>query len=420
MARIYVEAHGCSASYSDSEIISGMLVNGGHTLAQTESESDAGILVTCSVKDATADRMIYRMKSMGKKPLVVAGCMPKAEQNTVERFAQNASLMGPESLGNTLQVLDSTLQGVRTVNLDGESSKPEMHRVRLNNLISIVQIASGCMSECSFCQTKLAKGDLQSYRPGDIVRQVRQDISDGCREVWLSSTDNGCYGLDIGTDLPALLDVVASIHGDFMIRVGMMNPMYMPRIRDRLIRSYNSPRLYKFLHMPVQSGSGQVLADMRRGHTADTFRDAVVRFREAFPQATISTDVITGFPTETDEEFEETLSLVQDTCPDMVHLSKYSARQGTEAADMDQLDVATIKRRSRIMHDITAKISLESNREWVGWQGNVLFTELASEGSRGRNLAYRHVHVGEQVPLGTVHRVHVTGATAHGLSGMLA
>ena len=418
MARIYVEAHGCSASYSDSEMISGMLVNGGHTLATDESESDAGILVTCSVKDATADRMIHRIKSMGNRPLVVAGCMPKAERQTVERFAGGASLMGPASLGSTLKAVDSALGGSRLVALEDDGTKTELPRVRLNPSISIIQIASGCMSECSFCQTKLAKGDVTSYRPGDIARQVSRDVSDGCLEVWLSSTDNGCYGLDIGTDLPALLDRVVHAPGDFMVRVGMMNPMYMPRIRDRLVSSYRSPKVYKFLHIPVQSGSNRVLAEMRRGHTAATFRDAAARFREAFPEMTVSTDVITGFPSETDEEFEQTLSMIREVRPDMVNLSRYSARPGTEAAGMVQLDVATIKRRSRIMHGVASAISKESNRACIGWRGDALFAESQSDGSRGRTISYRPVHIPDDVPPGR-HAVRVTGATEHGLSGVL-
>ena len=418
MARIYVEAHGCSASYSDSEIISGILVNGGHTITDDESESDAGILVTCSVKDATADRMIHRIKSMGSRPLVVAGCMPKAERRTVERFAGGASLMSPGSLGSTLKMVDSALRGSKLVALEGDDPKPDLPRVRLNPSIAIIQIASGCMSECSFCQTKLAKGDVTSYRPGDIVRQARRDIADGCLEVWLSSTDNGCYGLDMGTDLPALLDVVVQIPGRFMVRVGMMNPMYMPKIRERLVSSYRSPKVYKFLHIPVQSGSDRVLAEMRRGHTAATFRGAAARFREEFPDTTISTDIITGFPSETDGEFEETLSMIHEVRPDMINLSRYSARPGTEAAEMDQLDVATIKRRSRIIHDVASGISLESNRACIGWRGEVLFAESTSEGSRGRTISYRPVHVPDEVPPGRP-VVRVTGATEHGLSGAL-
>ena len=130
--------------------------------------------------------------------------------------------------------------------------------------------------------------------------------------------------------------------GDFVVRVGMMNPMYMPRIRDRLVLSYRSPKVYKFLHVPVQSGSDRVLAAMRRGHTAGTFRDVVRRFREEFPRFTISTDVITGFPSETDEEFEETVSLIRDVRPDITNISRYSARPGTEAAGMEQLDLSLI------------------------------------------------------------------------------
>ena len=179
------------------------------------------------------------------------GGLPKAEANTVSRFAQNASMMGPNSLSRTLQVVDSTLGGRRQIALeDTDVSKVGLPKVRLNPAVGIVEIASGCMSECTFCQTKLAKGGLSSYRMGDIVRQVRAEIDDGCREIWLTSTDNGCYGLDIGTDLPELVNAVSAIPRDFMVRVGMMNPMYMPRIRKRLIESLDSSRVFKFLHIP--------------------------------------------------------------------------------------------------------------------------------------------------------------------------
>ena len=419
MARVYVEAHGCSASYSDSEMISGILAGGGHTLTQDRAESDVGVLVTCSVKDATADRMVHRIKTMGDRPLVVAGCMPKAEQATVERFAGGASLLGPGSIGQSLQVVNDALSGMRRVEVAGDGAdKIALPRVRLNPAVSIIQISSGCMSECSFCQTKLAKGSVSSHRIGDIVRQARQDVRDGCCEVWLSSTDNGCYGLDIGTDLPHLIDAITSIDGDFMVRVGMMNPMYMPRIRDSLLESYESEKVYKFLHVPVQSGSDRILADMRRGHTAATFADVVERFRDRFPESTVSTDVIVGFPTETDGDFADTMSLLEATCPDMVNLSRYSARPGTEAAGMKQISTGTVRQRSRRLHELTRRMSMESNMRWVGWRGQVLFSESAPGGVRGRNAAYRPVHAAGAT-LGCRRAVLVRGATEHGLSGVL-
>ena len=157
MAKIWVEAYGCSASFADSEMISGLIVNGGHTLTENESDSDLNLIVTCSVRDATATKMVYRIKKSQSKPLIVAGCLPKAERYTVEKFAKNASLMGPNSIGKTVQIIEKTLDGSKMVCLDDtDISKVGIPKVRLNPTIGIVEIASGCMSECTFCQTKLA------------------------------------------------------------------------------------------------------------------------------------------------------------------------------------------------------------------------------------------------------------------------
>lgn len=396
MAKIFVEAYGCSASFADSEMISGMIKNGGHVIVGDPSESDLNLIVTCSVKDATANRMIHRIKMLGSAggPLVVAGCLPKAERQTVEKIAPGASMMGPDSIGRTLQVVWKALGGTRTVELaDAGTAKIGLPKMRLNPAIGIVEIASGCKSECTFCQTKLAKGDLTSYRPGDIVRQVKTEIADGCKEIWLTSTDNGCYGLDIGTDLPELIGSVSSIPGDHMIRVGMMNPMYMPRIKKRLIKALHSDRVFKFLHIPVQSGSNRILREMARGHTADTFREAVKDARKLIKKITISTDIIVGFPSETEAEFEETCKLLNETRPDVVNLSRYSTRPGTAAAGRSQIDPVEIKRRSGIISKQIARMSEESNRRWVGWSGSVLFDEATVDGIKGRNFAYKPIYV---------------------------
>ena len=421
MAKIFVEAYGCSASFADSEMISGLIVNGGHTLATDSSESDLNLIVTCSVKDTTANKMMHRIKSLKTKPLIVAGCLPKAEQSNVEKFTENASLLGPNSLGKTLDVINSTLIGKKQIALeDSDLSKVGLPKVRLNSAVGIVEIASGCMSECTFCQTKLAKGDLSSYRLGDIVRQVQTEIKEGCKEVWLTSTDNGCYGFDIGTDLPTLVNAVSEIPEDFMIRVGMMNPMYMSRIKQELIESYDNEKVFKFLHIPVQSGSNKVLNDMKRGHTSETFREIVKKTKDRFENFTISTDIIVGFPSETEEDFQKTLALLDETKPDVVNLSKYSARPGTDAAELKQIDAAEIKRRSKIIFEQINKISLESNKKWIGWKGKVLFDENTEEGIKGRNYAYKPISVQEKVNIGDSHIVEITDATRKRLIGKIA
>ncbi len=420
MAKIFVEAYGCSASFADSEMISGLVVNGGHTLTDDTSESDLNIIVTCSVKDSTANKMMYRINSLKTKPLIVAGCLPKAEKETVEKFSENASLLGPNSLGKTLQVINSTLEGQKLIALeDSDLSKVGLPKVRLNPAVGIVEIASGCMSECTFCQTKLSKGDLTSYRLGDIVRQVQTEIKEGCKEVWLTSTDNGCYGLDIGTDLPTLINSVSEIPDDFMMRIGMMNPMYMPRIKEELISSYENDKVFKFLHIPVQSGSNKVLHDMKRGHTAGTFREIVSRMKEKFKDFTISTDIIVGFPSETEDEFQKTIALLDETKPDVVNLSKYSARPGTDAAEWDQVDAAEVKRRSKVIFEQISKISIESNQKWIGWKGKVLFDEQTDEGIKGRNFAYKPISVKDKVEIGQSHVVEITDATVKRLIGKI-
>ena len=418
MAKIFVEAYGCSASFSDSEMISGLILNGGHTLVDNSSESDLNIVVTCSVKDATANKMIHRIKSLKTKPLVVAGCLPKAEKSTVEKFSENASMLGPNSLGKTLQVIESTLRGTKQIALeDSDISKVGLPKVRLNPVVGIVEIASGCMSECTFCQTKLSKGDLSSYRIGDIVRQVQTEINDGCKEVWLTSTDNGCYGFDINTDLPTLIDTVADIPHEFKIRVGMMNPMYMARIKNSLIKSFENDKVFKFLHIPVQSGSDKVLNDMKRGHTVETFRDIVKKARERFPKFTISTDIIVGFPSETNEDLEKTKELLKETRPDVVNLSKYSARPGTEASEWEQIDVLEVKKRSKEIFDVINQIAIENNQKWIGWKGKVLFDEKTEEGIKGRNFSYKSIRVDDSVEIGQTKNVEVTDVTLHSLVG---
>ncbi len=421
MAKIFVEAYGCSASFADSEMISGLILNGGHTLVDNSSKSDLNIVVTCSVKDVTANKMIHRIKSLKSKPLVVAGCFPKAEKSTVEKFSGNASLLGPNSLGMTLQVIDSTLNGKKQIALeDSDLSKVGLPKVRLNPVVGIVEIASGCMSECTFCQTKLSKGDLSSYRLGDIVRQVQTEIKEGCKEVWLTSTDNGCYGFDIGTDLPSLVNAVVEIPDDFMIRVGMMNPMYMPRIKEELVKSFDNDKVFKFLHIPVQSGSDKVLHDMKRGHTVGTFREIVKKVKERFGDFTISTDVIVGFPSETEEDFQKTVNLLDEIKPDVVNLSKYSIRPGTEAAEWKQIDAAEVKRRSKIIFEQINKTSIDNNKKWIGWTGKVLFDEKTNEGVKGRNFAYKPIFVRNQVDIGQYHTVEITDVTVNSLLGKIA
>ena len=395
--KVWVEAFGCSANVADSEIIKGILSNNGYELTQIRKNSDINVLVTCAVKEVTEHRMLSKIKRYSReKPLIVAGCLPKTSKKLIESFSPNSSLMGPQSLDKTLQVVGASLQGQKVVALeDSMSTKVNLPRLRLNPVVSIIEISSGCLSECSFCQTKLAKGTLRSYRIGEIVRQMEDDVAANCKEIWLTSTDNGCYGMDLKTDLVDLLENCSNIEGNYKIRVGMMNPMYVPRFLDKLISLYrNNDRIFKFLHMPVQSGSERILRKMKRGHTARIFLDVVKELREKIPEITIATDIITGFPSESEKDFEETLSLVEESQPDVINSSKYSPRPGTVASKYPKINTAIVKERSTRLHDTIKKTLMSRNRIWQGWRGEILVDEILENNKiQGRNYAYKPVIV---------------------------
>jgi tRNA A37 methylthiotransferase MiaB len=159
---------------------------------------------------------------------------------------------------------------------------------------------------------------------------------------------------------------------------------------------------------------------MKRGHTVSTFREIVKKAKERFGNFTISTDVIVGFPSETEEDFQKTVNLLDETRPDMINLSKYSARPGTEAAEWKQIDVAEVKRRSKIIFEQISKISMENNKKWIGWTGKVLFDEKIDEGVKGRNFAYKPVFVQNAVDIGQSHIVEITDVTVNSLLGKIA
>jgi len=198
-----------------------------------------------------------------------------------------------------------------------------------------------------------------------------------------------------------------------------MNPMYMSRIKENLVEAYDNDKVFKFLHIPVQSGSDKVLHDMKRGHTAGTFREIVKKVKERFENFTISTDIIVGFPSETEEDFQKTISLLNETKPDVVNLSKYSARPGTDAAELEQINAAEVKRRSKIIFEQISKLSMESNKKWIGWKGKVLFDEKTDEGIKGRNFAYKPISVVDEVNVGQSHIVKITDVTVKRLIGKI-
>jgi MiaB-like tRNA modifying enzyme len=414
MKKFYLEAYGCSANFADAEMISGLLKNAGFELVEGEKESDLNILVTCDVKEPTFQRMIYkigRLKEL-KKPFIVAGCLTKTQRNSIEKIAPLASLLGPNSIEEVAKIAKETLRGKKVVFLkDLRKAKLCIPRARKNDIISIVPIAQGCLSNCSYCSIKFARGVLFSYPSELIVKEVERSVKEGCKEIWITSQDNSCYGVDSGEDLPELLKKICEIDGKFFVRVGMMNPTHMKPILKDLIDVFKSEKIFKFLHIPVQSGSDKVLKLMNRGYTFRDFIEIVEKFREEIPELTLSTDIILGFPGENESDFDLTVNLMKKVKLDIVNISKFGARPRTKAEKMEQIDKKIVNERSSFLHNLVKKISLEKNRSWIGWKGKILIDEKVENGFVGRNFSYKPIFIKTKKKIGNDVEVEIKDAT---------
>ncbi len=417
MANVMFITQGCAVNQADTETMMGILSAHGHTLTADQQDADIVIINSCTVKGPTESAFWRKLKSLDRK-VIIAGCIPQSEPE--DRRLADYSLVGPFQIGRINEAVQETLSGGRVRFLDSSdaSGRPE-EKVRLNSVVEIVPIAQGCLgAPCSYCKVKSARGRLSSRPVEEIVQQVRAGVAGGAREVWLTAQDSGCYGHDIGSDILKLLDAVLSVEGEFMVRLGMGNPNHFGRYADGLAGFLNHPKMFSFVHMPVQSGNDRILRLMRRGYSCSEFEASVRGLRERVPDLTLSTDIICGFPTETDEEFEESLELIRRIRPGVLNISRFWPRPGTEAAGMEQLQGAVVKARSTALTRIFSEISEEDNRRWKGWEGDVIIDELGKDGSMvGRNKHYKPVIIKttDESLLGSSVRVRVHTTTAHDL-----
>ena len=235
----------------------------------------------------------------------------------------------------------------------------------------------------------------------------------------MTSQDTGAYGRDINLTIVDLLKEIVTIKKKFMIRVGMMNPNFVLEMLDKLIEIYKNPKLFKFLHIPVQSGNDEILGLMKRKYKVEDFRKIVEKFRENFDEITIATDIICGFPGETEEQFKDSLLLIDDIKPDVINISRFEARPGTDAFKMEeQIPGGVIKDRSRKVTSDFDWIGFRVNKKWDKWEGDVLIDGKGKNNtSIGRNFAYKPIVVQGEFKLGEHVKVKIVNVTKHYLIG---
>jgi len=407
---IYIKTFGCSLNQSDSETMAGLLRDSGFDVVceygsveknYPITQFDVAIINSCTVKNLSESkffRELRRWQSRGAT-VIAAGCVPQAESGLLDGRLKDVSVIGTRHIADIVDVVNDTISGkiVHAISNDynGRLNLPKIRKV---GMVEIIPISEGCTSNCSYCKTKFARGELLSYPKEQIIAQFKSALDDGCKEFWITSQDNGCYGIDIYRKekyfLPQLLNDLLSMKGDFRIRLGMCNPDHVDRIKDDLVRTFKNPKIFKFLHIPVQSGNDKVLREMKRPYTVKKFLRIISLFREEIPDVTMSTDIIVGFPDESEKEFKDTLKLVSGVKFEVLNYSRFWSRKGTSASQRKQLPSEIMVERSGRLKECFEGYLAQTNECWVGKKFDVLIDEVSRDGSFiGRNDSYKQVRL---------------------------
>ncbi|MBN1941530.1 MAG: tRNA (N(6)-L-threonylcarbamoyladenosine(37)-C(2))-methylthiotransferase [Candidatus Diapherotrites archaeon] len=410
----FIEGYGCSLNHADTEQLTAFLESRNFKISKKPENANFVVINTCAVKEQTENRMLKRIRELwgiaqkNNSKLIVFGCLPKINPEKVSQISSQIIQIGP-SLKELSQFLE----------LGSTEFSPSLEQKKSNGFVSIIPIARGCLGNCSFCATRFARGALKSYPIKEICEKI--DLEKKPVEFWLTAQDTACYGIDIGTSLPALLKEIFKSRKKFRVRIGMMNPHYAAKIMPRLLPLFSDKRLYRFFHIPVQSGSDKILEKMNRHYKRSQYLKLVRKIRSKLPDATISTDVIVGFPGETEKDFEQTLSLVKAVKPDIINISRFGARPKTKAAAMKgQLHGRVKKKRSRILTELQKKISIENKEKLVGSVQELFVSEKGPKGNFvGRSVSYKPVVI-ENDFLGEFVKVKITRAFPNFLVADLA
>jgi MiaB-like tRNA modifying enzyme len=388
-----VISQGCAANFGDGEKIARIFADDyrvvfgipKETLSGNEAETpDALVLNVCTVKgNAGALKLLREALSIAPEAkLFITGCAPKDFREEVAKI--------------TDKVVFTSLKELKLEKLTLKRVQGDL-LIRESSLVGIVNIEEGCLDACAYCSTRIVKGRLHSYPAADIVQQVKSLVSDGCIEIQLTGQDCGCYGFDTGTNLADLVQqILAEVPGNYKMRLGMGNPRHMLQYIAPLLECFKDDRIYKFIHLPVQSGSDSVLKAMNRKHNAQDYIDLAETFNRNFPLFTLSTDLIVGFPGESEQDFNDTLDILKKTRPTVCNITRFVARPNTPAYHMAGAVPDEIKhQRSATLAEAFQRIATENNARWIGQTETVVIEKLGYRKGTyiARNAAYRPVAI---------------------------
>lgn len=416
---LVVISQGCAANFGDGEKIARVfaedyrVVFGMPEEVTGDAEKPAAfVLNVCTVKGNSGALKLLReaMSTAPEARLFITGCAPKDFREEVSKITDKVTYT---SLKELLASDCRAPHGARNDAQDFRDHRGARNDIPLREspLVGIVNIEEGCLDACAYCSTRLVKGRLYSYPAADIVQQVKSLVADGCVEIQLTGQDCGCYGFDTGTNLAELVSqILDEVPGDYKMRLGMGNPRHMLRYTDSLLKCFEDERVYKFIHLPVQSGSENILKAMNRKHSAQDYVDLAEAFNR-IPQFTLSTDLIVGFPGESERDFQDTLAILEKTRPTVCNITRFVPRPNTPAFNMQGAVPDSIKHeRSAALAEAFQRIAAENNSRWIGTTETVVVEKPGYRKGTyiARNAAYRPVAITSEAPLRPGERFTVT------------
>ncbi|MCX8167058.1 MAG: tRNA (N(6)-L-threonylcarbamoyladenosine(37)-C(2))-methylthiotransferase [Candidatus Micrarchaeota archaeon] len=409
MLKIFIKTFGCTLNKADSLLIQNILSSQNVRFVDSISDADIVITNTCTVKSLTVKKVLKYLKNVknSNKKLIVAGCLTYNRELLVEELGEKITILKPQEIQNVLKIIKD-ISGhelsfyVNSINSNSESnnitcsshqitSKYELSvinntGININSLesrkgILPIPLNDGCASNCTFCATKKARPVLKSYSSERILASIKDAILNNVYEIQLTSQDSGAYGLDRKTNLIELLENVNELCEEladkqFRIRLGMMNPVHLKNFYVELAEILKSnEKIYSFLHIPIQSGSNRVLKHMKRQNTVEEFLEITSYLRRTVKDIFIMTDVIVGYPTESESDFEETLELLRKVKPETTNVSKFSPMANTYAAKLKQIPRKEVNKRSKIAAALCKEIEHEVRKKYINKVVKVFVTE---------------------------------------------
>lgn len=420
--KYFIQIYGCQMNYSDAERVSGVLEGLGYEKTSEECGADLVVFVACAVRESAVNRLYgngkkfkrYRLDNPNFKA-ILTGCVVKKDQEKLSKIFDVIIDI------KKINELPAKL-GLSETNTDRVFNYFQLNPEHENPFTAYVPVMTGCNNFCSYCIVPYTRGREYSRPTQEVLDEVRMLIKKGYKEIILLGQNVNSYRPDNETDFPALLAKINEIEGEFWVRFLTSHPKDM---NNRLIESVKIlPKCTNHIHLALQSGSSEILEKMNRKYTKEHFLELVENIRANIPDIMLTTDIIVGFPTETEEQFRETAELMKQAKFDIAYINQYSPRAGTVSFDMlDDVSAKEKKQREETLNDLLRETALENNERYIGRTVEVLIEKKDDKYYFGKTRSFKDIKIRknetDKSSIGAFTEVKVTKVTPWALEGLL-